>query len=106
MLGWHFAIGVVLARQLRIPPVYGLLRPLGILAYAAIKLNAAYLLLSGRGMAWKGRRYNEAALQSPEAGERQTASAVSDEGLTSRGDAAAPVRGRPGAAREPGPGPP
>lgn len=74
MLGWELAAGIVLARVMRIPVGYGLLRPLGIAIYGGIKLNAAYLLLSGRGVAWKGRSYNEATLESSEASGREAPS--------------------------------
>jgi glycosyltransferase involved in cell wall biosynthesis len=105
MLGWQLAVGLVLARQMRIPAVYGLLRPLGIVVYAAIKLNAAGLLLTGRGVPWKGRRYNEAALQSPEAGPRELPSTVSDEREAPGGDAAVPVRSGAEPAGKPDPEP-
>jgi chlorobactene glucosyltransferase len=101
MLGWQLVVGVVLARQMRIPAAYGLLRPVGILTYAGIKLNAGYLLLTGRGVPWKGRRYNEPA----GALQRQGPSEVGEGGLTSGGEAATSARDGSAMAREADPEP-
>jgi len=50
------ATGVGLARWVRIPPAYGLLRPMGLLVLVLIILNSAFQSLLGHGVAWKGRR--------------------------------------------------
>jgi len=55
------ALGVSVAHAMRIPSAYGLLRPLGIVVIVGIMLNSAFLILSGRGVTWKGRRYYRAA---------------------------------------------
>lgn len=41
----------------RLPWIYGVLRPLGVLAYMAIAMRGFWLVRSGRGVVWKGRTY-------------------------------------------------
>lgn len=45
------------AYGLRISPGYAFTFPLGALVFAAMMVSSAYLVLSGRGVTWKGRRY-------------------------------------------------
>lgn len=45
------------AYGLRISPGYAFTFPLGALIFAAMMVSSAYLVLSGRGVTWKGRRY-------------------------------------------------
>lgn len=58
---WQVARGMAVAREMRIPLVYGLLHPLGFTVCAGILLNMAFRLLSGRGVEWKGRSYGGTA---------------------------------------------
>ncbi len=44
-------------RQTRMPRWYGLLQPIGAAVTAAITVNSAFRILSGRGVAWRGRVY-------------------------------------------------
>ncbi len=55
------ATGIGLAYWLRIPLAYGLLHPVGTLIFVAILLHSTFLILSGRGVTWKGRHYSGAA---------------------------------------------
>ncbi len=41
----------------RMPRWYGLLQPIGATVLAAITVNSAFRILSGRGVAWRGRTY-------------------------------------------------
>jgi len=45
---WLMKRGVLMAAVLRIPLVYGLLRPLGVVVFVGIMLNSAFVILSGR----------------------------------------------------------
>ncbi len=55
---WQMVRGVGMAYSMRISLGYGLLHPLGLIILAGILLNSAFLILSGRGVTWKGRGYH------------------------------------------------
>lgn len=57
---WLVARGVHMARALDIPLAYGLLHPVGLTVAAAIMVDSACRMLSGRGVTWKGRHYHRA----------------------------------------------
>jgi hypothetical protein len=40
---------------------WALTTPLGAAVFAAMMLTSAWMVLSGRGVTWKGRRYNARA---------------------------------------------
>ncbi len=46
------------ARKMNIPRWYALTTPLGAGVFAAMMLTSAWKVLSGRGVTWRGRRYN------------------------------------------------
>jgi chlorobactene glucosyltransferase len=58
---WLMARGIGVAWGTEVPWVYGLLHPLGVVVFVGILLNSAFLIVSGRGVKWRGRRYHGAA---------------------------------------------
>lgn len=46
---------------MHISPVYAFFFPLGALVFGAMMVTSAFLVLSGRGITWKGRRYQTSA---------------------------------------------
>ncbi len=49
--------GAIYRRLYALSPLYGLLWPLGLMAYLLIALGGMWRVRSGRGVEWKGRRY-------------------------------------------------
>jgi chlorobactene glucosyltransferase len=52
-----FARGMV-AKRLRVSPLYSLTTPLGAGVFAALMIVSAWKVLSGRGVTWRGRKYH------------------------------------------------
>jgi chlorobactene glucosyltransferase len=48
----------VVAQRLGISPLYALTTPLGAGVFAALMITSAWKVLSGKGVTWRGRRYN------------------------------------------------
>jgi hypothetical protein len=47
------------AKAFKISPLYAFTLPLGALIFTGMMLASAYLVLSGKGVTWKGRRYRK-----------------------------------------------
>jgi chlorobactene glucosyltransferase len=52
-----YQFGLQLVRIVRLPVAWALTVPLGLVFFGVVLLNAALRVLSGRGVIWKGRRY-------------------------------------------------
>jgi chlorobactene glucosyltransferase len=61
---WQVVRGAGIAAALRVPLAYGVLHPLGVSVFVGIMFGSAFKVLSGRGVAWKGRRYGHDAVGS------------------------------------------
>lgn len=59
LLFWGYLIGVRarVAQAMQISPGYALSTPLGAAVFAAMMITSAFRVLSGKGVAWKGRMY-------------------------------------------------
>jgi chlorobactene glucosyltransferase len=60
LLVWAALLGMRMSvnAQMKIPRAYALTTPLGAGIFAAMMLTSAFRVLSGRGVTWKGRRYD------------------------------------------------
>jgi chlorobactene glucosyltransferase len=56
---WGYLINVRarVARAMEIPPWYALTTPLGAAVFAGMMITSAFRVISGKGVAWKGRHY-------------------------------------------------